>query len=144
VEKTYVAKVGEIEGDWYVVDATAQTLGRLASEVAQVLIGKRKARYSPSVESGDYVIVVNAEKVHVTGRKLDQKMYYRVSGYPGGLKSIALRDQLKRFPDRVIEHAVRGMLPKNRLGRRMLKRLKVYAGPEHPHQAQQPRPLTLS
>jgi large subunit ribosomal protein L13 len=144
VEKTYVAKVGEIEGDWYVVDATAQTLGRLASEVAQVLIGKHKARYSPSVESGDYVIVVNAEKVHVTGRKLDQKMYYRVSGYPGGLKSITLRNQLKKFPDRVIEHAVRGMLPKNRLGRRMLKRLKVYAGSEHPHQAQRPKPLTLS
>ncbi len=141
--KTYVTKPGEVERTWYVVDASGQTLGRLASRIAHILRGKHKPTYSPSVDVGDYVIVINAEKVRVTGRKLDQKIYYRHSGYPGGLKQISLRDQLAKHPTRVIEAAVRGMLPRNRLGRRMFKKLKVYAGPEHPHQAQNPKPLDL-
>jgi large subunit ribosomal protein L13 len=125
------------------VDASGQTLGRLASEVARIVRGKHKPIYSPSADVGDYVIVVNAAKIHVTGRKLDQKMYYRHSGYPGGLKEVSLRRMLETHPTRVIEHAVRGMLPKNRLGRKMIKKLKVYAGSDHPHQAQQPEPLEL-
>jgi large subunit ribosomal protein L13 len=125
------------------VDASGQTLGRLASEVARIVRGKHKPIYSPSVDVGDYVIVVNAEKIHVTGRKLDQKIYYRHSGYPGGLKEVTLRRMLETHPTRVIEHAVRGMLPKNRLGRKMIKKLKVYAGSDHPHQAQQPESLEL-
>jgi len=141
--KTYSAKPNEIEREWYVVDATGKTLGRLASEIAKILRGKHKPIYTPHVDCGDFVIVVNADKIRVTGRKLDQKIYYRHSGYPGGLKSIPLRDQLARHPERVIQLAVRGMLPKNRLGRRMIKKLKVYASPEHPHQAQQPKPLEL-
>lgn len=141
VDKTYVTKAGDAKAEWYVVDATGQTLGRLATRIAGVLLGKHKPIYSPAVNVGDYVIVVNAEKVRVTGRKLDQKTYWRFSGYPGGLKQITLRDQLRKFPTRVIEHAVRGMLPKNRLGERMFSRLKVYAGPDHPHAAQQPKPL---
>jgi large subunit ribosomal protein L13 len=144
VSKTYVTKQDDVQKEWYVVDATGQTLGRLVSQVARVLSGKHKPTYSPAVDVGDYVIVVNADKIHVTGNKLDQKMYYRHSGYPGGLKVTTLRKQLQQHPERVIEHAVRGMLPKNRLGRQMLKKLKVYAGPEHPHAAQQPKPLTLS
>ena len=143
MEKTYVTKKEDIQREWYVVDATGQTLGRLATQVARRLRGKHKPIYSPSVDTGDYVIVVNAEKVHVTGRKLDQKIYYRHSGYPGGLKQITLRDLLQKHPTRVIEHAVRGMLPKNRLGRRMFKKLKVYTGPDHPHAAQQPKLLEL-
>ncbi len=142
--KTYVTNPNEIERKWYVMDATGQTLGRLATRIAHRLRGKHKPIYSPSVDTGDYVIVVNAEKIHVTGRKLDQKIYYRHTGYPGGLKEIALRNLLQKHPTRVIEHAVRGMLPKNRLGRRMFKKLKVYAGPEHPHAAQQPKPLELN
>jgi len=114
-----------------------------AARVARILHGKHKPTYSPSVDTGDFVIVVNAEKIHVTGRKLDQKIYYRYSGYPGGLKEITLRNLLQRHPTRVIEHAVRGMLPKNRLGRQMFKKLKVYAGPDHPHAAQQPKQLEL-
>jgi len=141
--KTYVTNPSEVEREWYVVDATGRTLGRLATRVAHVLRGKHKPIYSPSVDTGDYVIVVNADKIHVTGRKLDQKIYYRYSGYPGGLKEITLRNLLQKHPTRVIMHAVRGMLPKNRLGRRMLKKLKVYAGPDHPHAAQQPEPLEL-
>lgn len=141
--KTYVTKPGEVEREWFVVDAEGQTLGRLATRVAHVLRGKHKPRYSPSVDVGDYVIVLNADKVHVTGRKLDQKIYYRHSGYPGNLKRIPLRTALERHPERVFEHAVRGMLPKNRLGRKMIKKLKVYAGAEHPHEAQQPKPLEL-
>ncbi|NLE45494.1 MAG: 50S ribosomal protein L13 [Chloroflexi bacterium] len=141
MERTYVTKKEEVQRDWYIVDATGQTLGRLASQVARVLSGKHKPDYSPSVDTGDFVIVVNSDKVHVTGRKLDQKFYYRHSGYPGGIRSISLRDQLKKHPTRVIEHAVKGMLPRNRLGRRMLSKLKVYEGPEHPHAAQQPKPL---
>jgi large subunit ribosomal protein L13 len=141
--RTYTPKPEDIERRWYVVDAQGKTLGRLATEIAKILRGKHKAIYSPHMDTGDFVIVINAEKVHVTGRKLTQKFYYRHSGYPGGLKAISLRDQLKKHPERVIQHAVRGMLPKNRLGRKMIKKLKVYAGPEHPHKAQKPEPLDL-
>ena len=141
--KTYVTNPSEVEREWYVVDATGQTLGRLASRVATVLRGKHKPVYSPSVDTGDHVIVINADKIHVTGRKLDQKIYYRYSGYPGGLKETTLRIMLDKRPTRVIRLAVRGMLPKNRLGRQMLRKLKVYAGPDHPHAAQQPKPLVL-
>lgn len=141
--KTFSAKPQEVERSWFVVDAQDQTLGRLATRIATVLRGKHKPSYTPHVDCGDYVVVVNAEKVRVTGRKLDQKMYYRHSGYPGGLKSVSLRRQLEIFPERVLEAAVRGMLPKNRLGRKMFKKLKVYAGPSHPHQAQEPKQLDL-
>ena len=138
-----MTKNKDVQREWYVVDAAGQTLGRLAARVARILRGKHKPTYSPSVDTGDFVIVVNAEQIHVTGRKLDQKIYYRYSGYPGGLKEITLRNLLQRHPARVIEHAVRGMLPKNRLGRQMFKKLKVYAGPDHPHAAQQPKQLEL-
>ena len=141
--KTYSAREADIERQWYVVDAQGKTLGRLSSEIAKILRGKHKPIYTPHVDCGDYVVVINAEKIWTTGRKLDQKIYYRHSGYPGGLKQITLRDQLDRFPERVIEHAVKGMLPKNRLVRRMFKKLKVYAGATHPHTAQQPQPLEL-
>lgn len=141
--KTYVTKPDEVEREWFVVDASGKTLGRLATEVARILRGKHKPIYSPMIDVGDYVIVVNAEKVRVTGRKLTQKFYYRHSGYPGGFKQISLRDMLARHPTRVIEYAVWGMLPKNALGRRMFRKLKVYAGPDHPHQAQNPKPLEL-
>jgi large subunit ribosomal protein L13 len=141
--KTYTVRKGDIKREWYVVDAQGKTLGRLASEITRILRGKHKPIYAPHLDCGDYVIVVNAEKVRVTGKKLDQKFYYRHSGYPGGLKSINLRDQLQRHPTRVLEAAVRGMLPKNRLGRAMIKKLKVYAGGSHPHQAQQPKVLEL-
>ena len=143
MEKTFVTKTQEIEREWHVVDATGQTLGRLASRIARIIRGKHKPIYAPSVDAGDYVIVVNAEKIHVTGGKLDKKIYYRHSGYPGGIKEISLREQLDKHPTRVIKYAVRGMLPRNRLGRRMFKKLKVYAGPDHPHEAQQPKPLEL-
>lgn len=139
--RTYSAKPDDIQREWYVVDATGQTLGRLATQIATVLRGKHKPTYTPHMDCGDFVIVVNADKVHVTGRKLDQKFYYRHSGYPSGLKQISLRHQLEQHPDRVIRSAVRGMLPKNRLGRQMIKKLKIYATPDHPHQAQQPKPL---
>ena len=138
---TVSAREQDVQKDWYVVDAQGQTLGRLATQVATILRGKHKPLYTPHIDCGDYVIVVNAEKVHVTGQKMSQKKYYRHSGYPGGLKEVTLRDQLQKFPARVIEAAVRGMLPKNRLGRRMFKKLKVYAGPAHPHEAQQPKLL---
>jgi large subunit ribosomal protein L13 len=141
--KTYTIGKGDIKREWFVVDAQGKTLGRLASEIASILRGKHKPIYVPHLDCGDYVIVVNAEKVRVTGKKLDQKFYYRHSGYPGGLKSINLRDQLQKHPTRVLEAAVRGMLPKNRLGRAMIKKLKVYAGGSHPHQAQQPKVLEL-
>lgn len=141
--KTYVTKPDEVQREWFVVDASGKTLGRLATEVARILRGKHKPIYSPMIDVGDYVIVVNAEKVRVTGRKLTQKFYYRHSGYPGGFKQISLGDMLARHPTRVIEYAVWGMLPKNALGRRMFKKLKVYAGPDHPHQAQNPKPLEL-
>lgn len=141
--KTYVAKADDIERRWYVVDAEGKTLGRLASEIAVILKGKHKPIYTPSVDCGDFVVVVNAEKIHVTGRRLDQKKYYRHSGYMGGLTEITLREQLERYPERVLEAAVKGMLPKNALGRKMFRKLKVYAGPEHPHQAQQPEKMEL-
>jgi large subunit ribosomal protein L13 len=139
--RTFTAKEAEIERRWYVVDAENQTLGRLATRIALVLKGKHKPTYTPHLDCGDFVIVVNAEKVRVTGRKLDQKFYHRYSGYPGGLSSISLRDQLAKYPERVIKAAVKGMLPKNSLGRQMFKKLKVYAGDAHPHQAQQPEPF---
>ena len=142
--RTYSATPREIEREWLVVDAQGQTLGRLATRIASVLRGKHKPIYSPHLDCGDFVIVVNAEKVAVTGRKLDQKIYYRHSGYPGGLKEIDLRKQLQLHPERVVESAVRGMLPKNRLGRKLFKKLKVYAGPTHPHQAQQPKTLEIA
>ncbi len=141
--KTYTVRAEDIEREWLLVNAEGKTLGRLASEIAQVLRGKHKPIYTPHLDCGDYVIVVNAEKVRVTGRKLDQKMYYRHTGYPGGIKSISLRNQLQKHPERVLQAAVRGMLPKNRLGRKMLKKLKVYAGDSHPHQAQQPKVLEV-
>lgn len=141
--KTFVTKPADVERSWYVVDAEGQTLGRVATKIATLLRGKHKPIFSPSVDCGDYVIVINAEKIRVTGRRMEQKIYYRHSGYPGGLKEISLRDQLVKHPTRPIELAVRGMLPKNKLGRKMFKKLKVYAGAEHPHEAQQPVPFEL-
>jgi large subunit ribosomal protein L13 len=141
--KTFSAKPQDIERKWFVVDAQGQTLGRLATRIATVLRGKHKPVYTPHMDCGDYVIVVNADKIQVTGHKLEQKTYYRHSGYPGGLRQVSLRRQLQVHPDRVIEAAVRGMLPHNRLGRKMFKKLKIYAGPTHPHEAQQPTALEL-
>jgi large subunit ribosomal protein L13 len=143
IHKTFVAKPADIEREWYVVDATNLTLGRLATQIASVLRGKHKPEFTPYEDVGDFVVVINAEKVQVTGRKLDQKMYYRHSGYPGGIKSISLRKQLQKHPERVIEHAVKGMLPRGPLGRRQFKKLKVYVGTEHPHQAQLPKPMLI-
>ena len=141
--RTYAVKASEIERRWYLVDAQGKTLGRLASEIAKILRGKHKPTFTPHLDTGDYVVVVNAEKIHVTGNRLDEKRYYRYSGYPGGLKSVPLREVLEKHPTRAIRYAVKGMLPKNRLGRAMIKKLKVYAGNEHPHEAQQPVPLDL-
>ncbi|MBP8002205.1 MAG: 50S ribosomal protein L13 [Chloroflexi bacterium] len=143
--KTYVTKPADADEArrWYVVNAEGQTLGRLASQIAAILKGKHKPIYSPSVDCGDYVVVVNAEKVQVTGRRMEQKYYHRHSGYPGGLSSISLEHQLQKFPNRVLQEAVKGMLPKNVLGRRMLAKLKIYAGATHPHQAQQPVEMEL-
>lgn len=141
--KTYSAKPGEVERKWYVVDAKGQTLGRLASRVASILRGKHKPQYTPHVDTGDFVIVVNAEHVKLTGRKLDQKIYYRHSGHPGGLKATKARDMLRTRPERMIELAVWGMLPHHSLGRRQIRKLKVYRGPDHPHQAQKPEVLAL-
>lgn len=140
---TYMAKPKELPQKWYVVDAEGQILGRLAAEVAKVLRGKHRPTFTPSVDTGEHVIVVNAEKIRVTGDKLTSKKYYHHSGYPGGLKTRTLRDMLRERPERVIEEAVRGMLPKNRLGRQLFRKLKVYRGPEHPHAAQKPEPLTI-
>ena len=139
--KTYSAKPREITRNWYVVDAEAKTLGRLATQIAGVLRGKGKPAYTPHVDSGDFVIVVNAEKIHVTGNKLDQKIYYRHSGYPGGLRERTLREQLDRRPEEVLRKAVKGVLPKNKLAAVHLNKLKIYAGPDHPHAAQSPAPL---
>jgi large subunit ribosomal protein L13 len=141
--RTFTEKQTEIEREWYVVDAEGQTLGRLASRIAPILKGKHKPTYTPYLDCGDFVIIINAEKIRVTGRKLDQVFYHHHSGYPGGLRSVSLREQLGKHPERVLQAAVRGMLPKNKLGRRMIKKLKVYAGDAHPHQAQQPKPLEL-
>ena len=142
--KTYTAKPGEIQRNWYVVDAAGKTLGRLATQIADTLRGKTKPQYTPHVDTGDFVVVVNAEKIAVTGNKLDQKRYYRHSGYPGGIRSRTLREQLERRPEEVLRIAVRGMLPKNRLARRQLLKLKIYAGAEHPHEAQAPKQLEVS
>jgi large subunit ribosomal protein L13 len=139
VQKTYVPKSGDITHEWKLVDANGQNLGRLATRIATILMGKDKPTFTPGVDTGDYVIVVNAERITVTGNKLDDKYYYRHSGYPGGLKKINLRDQLAKYPDRVIRQAVWGMLPHNRYGRKLVKKLKIYAGPDHPHNAQHPK-----
>jgi large subunit ribosomal protein L13 len=144
VNKTYSPKPSEIERDWHVVDATGLPLGRLASEVAQILRGKHKPIYSPHLDCGDFVIVVNAEKVAVTSGKSKSKIYYRHSGYPGGIKAETFESLRDRRPEAIVERAVRGMLPKNRLGRKVIKKLKVYAGPDHPHEAQKPQPLELN
>jgi large subunit ribosomal protein L13 len=141
--KTYSAKPGEITREWYLVDAEGKTLGRLATQIADTLRGKRKPQNTPHVDTGDFVIVVNAEKIQVTGNKLDQKRYYRHSGYPGGIRSRTLREQLERRPTEVLRVAVKGMLPKNRLARQQITKLKIYAGPEHPHEAQNPKSLEL-
>jgi large subunit ribosomal protein L13 len=141
--RTYVATPADRQRDWFVVDAEGKNLGRLATRIADALRGKRKPEYTPHVDTGDFVVVVNAEKIVVTGNKLESKRYYRHSGYPGGLRSRTLEEMLERRPEEVIRKAVRGMLPRNRLGRAQLRKLKVYAGPEHPHQAQQPKPLEI-
>ncbi len=135
--KTYTAKAAEIEHKWHFIDASGKNLGRLASEIAQILKGKHKPMYTPHLDTGDYVVVINAAKIQVTGQKLDQKFYYRHSGYPGGFRQVSLRERLATNPAAVVEHAVRGMLPRNRhLGEAMFRKLKVYAGDSHPHQAQ--------
>jgi large subunit ribosomal protein L13 len=141
VQKTYIPKAADITEQWYLVDANGKNLGRLSSRIAAVLLGKHKPSFTPGMSNGDFVVVINAEKVTVTGNKLDTKFYYRYSGYPSGMKEISLRDQLAKHPDRVIRRAVWGMLPHNKYGRSLMRKLKIYAGPEHPHEAQQPQPL---
>ena len=142
--KTFSAKPAEVSRDWYVVDATGQTLGRLSTEIARRLRGKHKPVYTPHVDTGDYIVVINAEKVRVTGNKLKDKMYHHHPGYIGNLQSISLEKLLDAAPERVIEHSVKGMLPKGPLGRKMLSKLRVFAGPEHEHTAQQPIPLEMN
>jgi large subunit ribosomal protein L13 len=141
--KTYNPKPGEIQRDWLIVDAEGKTLGRLATQIAERLRGKNKPQFAPHVDIGDFVVVVNAEKIAVTGKKLEQKIYYKHSGYPGGLRERTLKEQLNRQPTEVLRKAVKGMLPRNRLGRQQLTKLKIYAGPEHPHDAQAPTPLEV-
>ncbi len=141
--KTFSAKAEQVQRDWYVVDAAEKTLGRLASEIAHRLRGKHKAEYTPHVDTGDYIVVINAEKIAVTGAKATDKMYQHHTGYPGGLKSISFEKLIEKAPERVIQSAVKGMLPRNPLGRAMFKKLKVYAGDEHPHTAQQPQTLNI-
>ncbi len=141
---TYMAKSGSVERKWYVVDATGKRVGRLASEVAAILRGKHKPEFTPHIDTGDFVIIVNAEKIVFTGKKLQNKLYYRHSGYPGGLKSTSAADMLKKHPERIVEMAIKGMLPHNSLGADQYRKLKVYAGPDHPHDAQQPEPLQLA
>ncbi len=143
LQTTYSPKAGDIQADWYVADAEGQTLGRFASEVAKIIRGKHKPTFTPHVDGGDYVVVVNAEKIAVTGSKELTKTYYRHSGYPGGLSEMSLSEMREKHPERIIQAAVRGMLPKNRLGRQMMSKLKVYAGPDHPHAAQRPEPLQI-
>jgi large subunit ribosomal protein L13 len=142
--KTYVATPADRERNWLVVDAAGKTLGRLATQIADLLRGKGKPEYTPHVDVGDFVVVINAEKIAVTGNKLADKRYYRHSGYPGGLRSRTLGDMLERRPEEVIRRAVRGMMPRNRLARKQLTKLKVYAGPDHPHAAQKPQPLEIN
>ena len=139
--KTYSAKPKEIEQRWYLVDAEGQTLGRLATRISDTLRGKRKPVYTPHIDTGDFVVVVNAEKIAVTGKKREEKIYYRHSGYPGGLRERTFAEEIERRPTEVLRKAVKGMLPRNRLARRQLTKLKVYAGPDHPHEAQNPNPL---
>ncbi|HZJ29884.1 MAG TPA: 50S ribosomal protein L13 [Solirubrobacterales bacterium] len=141
--KTYVAKPSDRQRDWLLVDAEGKTLGRLASEVATMLRGKRKPEYTPHIDTGDFVIVVNAERIHFTGNKGEAKIYWRHSSYPGGIKSRTLNEMLEQRPEEVIRKAVKGMLPRNRLARQQLTKLKVYAGPDHPHEAQQPKPMEI-
>ena len=141
--KTYYAKPGEVQREWLLIDAEDQILGRVASKAAQILRGKHKPTYTPHVDTGDFVVIVNADKIRVTGKKLTDKEYYRHSGYPGGLKCETFEEAMEKHPERVIEHAVKGMLPKNTLGRAMAKKLKVYAGAEHPHMAQAPREIKM-
>lgn len=143
MQKTYIPKSGDVTQDWKLVDANGKNLGRLATEISSILLGKGKPIFTPGVDTGDYVIVVNAERITVTGNKMEDKYYYRHSGYPGGLKKISLKDQLVKYPDRVIRQAVWGMLPHNRYGRKILKKLKIYAGSDHPHQAQNPVQVEL-
>lgn len=141
--KTYYAKPGEVNREWLLIDATDLVLGRLSTRVAMILRGKTKPTYTPNVDTGDFVVIVNAEKIRLTGNKAEQKAYYAYSGYPGGLKETSFKSMMEKHPERVIEKAVRGMLPKGTLGRQMGKKLHVYAGPDHPHQAQNPRQITL-
>ncbi len=143
IQTTYATTPSVIERGWWVIDARGMTLGRLASRVAPILRGKHKPYFTPHLDTGDYVIIVNAEKIHVTGKRMDQKIYYRHSGYPGGLKQMTLREMMKRRPTRALKLAIKGMLPKGPLGRQMMTKLKVYAGAEHPHQAQQPQALDI-
>lgn len=142
--KTYMPKAEDIERQWYVVDAADVPLGRLASNIAQILRGKHKPMFTPHLDTGDFVIVINAEKVVLTGKKWDQKVYYHHSNYPGGLKATVYKEMRKKFPERIVELAVRRMLPQNKLGRAMFKKLKVYKGEHHPHEAQQPKPLDFN
>ncbi len=141
--KTFLPQEEAIERRWYIIDAADRVLGRLASRVASVLMGKDKPSYTEFLDTGDFVVVLNAEKIRLTGKKLDQKVYRRHSGYPGGLKEVTAREMLEKHPERVVESAVKGMLPKSKLGSKMIKKLKVYAGPDHPHQAQKPEPLNF-
>ena len=141
--KTYVATPSDRQRDWLIVDAAGQTLGRLATQIADALRGKRKPTYTPHIDTGDFVVVINAEKISVSGNKLADKLYHRHSGYPGGLKTRTLNDMLERRPEEVIRLAVKGMLPRNRLARKQITKLKVYAGPDHPHAAQQPQPMEI-
>lgn len=145
-QKTFVLKKADIEQPrpWHLIDADGQVLGRLATQVATLLRGKHKPTFTPFLDSGDQVVVINADKIVLTGRKLEQKVHYRHSGYPGGLREITYQRLMREHPDRVVMYAVRGMLPKNRLGRKLLKKLRVYAGPDHPHQAQKPEPYSLT
>lgn len=141
--KSFTPRAGDIERSWYVVDADGKTLGRLASQIAHVLRGKHKPTYSPHMDLGDHIVVINAEKIHVTGRKAEQKVYYRHTGYPGGLRTTTYEDMMKKHPDRILRTAIKGMMPNNVLGRQMFKKLRIYAGSEHGHAAQQPQALEL-
>ncbi len=143
MKRTYYAKTGEVERKWYIVDAEGKVLGRLAARIAAILRGKHKPLFTPHTDTGDFVIVINAEKVRLTGKKIDDKVYYRHSGFPGGIKSINARNLLKKFPERAVEYAVWGMLPNTSLGRKQYKKLKVYRGPNHPHEAQKPEVLEI-
>ena len=140
MQKTYIPKADEITHEWVLVDASEQTLGRVASKIASTVLGKTKPNFTPGVDSGDFVVVINAEHIRVTGNKLDDKIYHNHSGYPGGIKSVSLRTQLAKHPERVIRRAVWGMLPHNKVGRNLIKKIKIYAGSEHPHEAQNPKP----